>query len=113
MPECGRGPPLGDRHGVEGLDIVHADHRTPPPRQLDLRRRGTVDQRVPSVEGPAPRWGRASTRVKPRRVEKGMASGIAPMAKVTARMWCRMQAPPPPEALEEEGRRQGERSASS
>ena len=28
-------------------------------------------------------------------------------------MWCRMQAPSPPDALEEEGRRQGERSASS
>src|SRR4029453_1651325 len=114
MPECGRGPPLGDRHGVEGLDIVHADHRTPPPRQLDMRRRGTVDQRVPSGESPEPRWG---TRVDQGEAESGgekvMASDIAPLAKITARMWCRMQAPSPPDALDEEGRIQGERSASS
>ena len=74
--------------------------------------RVTVDQRVPSVEGPEPRWGLASTRVKPRGVEKVMASGIARTAKVTALMWCLMQAPSPPDALEEEGRRQGERRAS-
>src|SRR4030095_11420531 len=113
MPECGRGPPLGDRHGVEGLDIVHADHRTPPPRQLDMRRRARLINASPAGRGLNRAGGRASTRVKPSGVEKVMASDIAPLAKITARMWCRMQAPSPPDALDEEGRIQGERSASS
>src|SRR5215831_8717354 len=57
MLDCGRGQSLGDSGGVEGLDIVNAENRTPPPRGLKIRCQGEVDYSFPSLEGTEPRLG--------------------------------------------------------
>jgi len=57
MLKCGRGQPLGDSGVVEGLDIVHAENRPPPPRRPKIRCQGEVDQSVPSLEGTELRLG--------------------------------------------------------
>jgi len=57
MLKCGRDQPLGDSGVVEGLDIVHAENRPPPPRRPKIRCQGEVDQSVPSLEGTELRLG--------------------------------------------------------
>jgi hypothetical protein len=103
---------LGDSCLVEALDLVHAEPRTPPPRRLQMRLKVRLINAFPAWRVLNRVWALPSTRVKPRGVEQGMASGIARTAKGTALMGCIMQAVSPPDALVKDSRRQGERRAS-
>jgi hypothetical protein len=112
MRGCRRSESLGDSGLVEDIDIVHAEHRTPPPRRLQMRLKVRLINAFPAWRVLNRVWALPSTRVKPRGVEQGMASGIARTAKGTALMGCIMQAVSPPDALVKDIRIQGERRAS-